>query len=265
MERIDYKRELDVQRLQEPYIPSTQDYLEWVEGEPDRYEVGGDELWQRFQSSLPDEQRTASLVIDYERETREERMARQSGDPDYETIRQVNLEWRKGRQAQMDQGPPRDQATPYRREIIGEFSLKAPRVVKGNDRQEHTIPAGRHSIVGAVSLDGNDLRDAAIVYDTGKVSPQTGKRIFIPEPLHIPELAAAQKKGLVAIDEPHEQKVAEAVARAAAPERKVTPLERLKFDSDAAARTIAAGIAEGRDVALERDGRVTTHGRKIGR
>jgi hypothetical protein len=33
-------------------------------------------------------------VVDYERESREERMARQSGDPDYETIRQANEDWK---------------------------------------------------------------------------------------------------------------------------------------------------------------------------
>jgi hypothetical protein len=112
------------------------------------------------------------------------------------------------------------ETTPYKREIIGEFSLKSPLTIKGNDKVEYTIPAGRHSIIGAVSLDGYELRDAAIVYDTQRVSPETGKRIFIPEPLHVPELAAAQKKGLVKIDEPHEHKVAEAIARVQAPEQK---------------------------------------------
>jgi hypothetical protein len=112
------------------------------------------------------------------------------------------------------------ETTPYKREIIGEFSLKSPLTIKGNDKVEYTIPAGRHSIIGAVSLDGYELRDAAIVYDTQRVSPETGKRIFIPEPLHVPELAAAQKKVLVKIDEPHEHKVAEAIARVQAPEQK---------------------------------------------
>jgi hypothetical protein len=112
------------------------------------------------------------------------------------------------------------ETTPYKREIIGEFSLKSPLTIKGKDHVDYTVPAGKHSIVGAVSLDGYELRDAAIVYDTGRTAPETGKRIFIPEPLHVPELAAAQKKGLVKIDEPHEHKVSEAVARVAAPEQK---------------------------------------------
>jgi hypothetical protein len=126
----------------------------------------------------------------------------------------------RARDKAMSQGPPRDQATPYKREIIGEFSLKSPLTIKGNDKAEYTIPAGRHSIVGAVSLDGYELRDAAIVYDTQRTAPETGKRIFIPEPFHVPELAEAQKKGLVKIDEPHEHKVAEAIARIQAPEQK---------------------------------------------
>jgi hypothetical protein len=110
--------------------------------------------------------------------------------------------------------------TPYKREIIGEFSLKSPLTIKGNDKVEYTIPAGRHSIIGAVSLDGYELRDAAIVYDTQRTAPETGKRVFIPEPLHLPQLAEAQKKGLVKIHEPHEHKVAEAIAHVQAPEQK---------------------------------------------
>jgi hypothetical protein len=113
--------------------------------------------------------------------------------------------------------PTNAPATPYKREIIGEFLLEAPRTIKGRDGVDYTIPAGPQSIVGAVSLDGYELWDAAIVYDTGRTAPETGKRIFIPEPLRIPELVAAQKKGLVKIDEPHQHKVAEAIARVPSP------------------------------------------------
>src|ERR1035438_9921017 len=114
----------------------------------------------------------------------------------------------------MDQGPPRDQATPYKREIIGEFVLQAPAVKKGRDGVDYTIPAGPQSIVGAVSLDGYKLHDAAIVYDPKLLSKEPGKSIFLPEPLHVPQLAEAQKKGLVKIHEPHQHKVDEAVERA---------------------------------------------------
>src|SRR5450755_2420115 len=115
-----------------------------------------------------------------------------------------------------------DQKTPYKREIIGEFLLKAPYTVQGRDQVQYTIPAGQQTIIGAVSLDGYKLHDAAIVYDTQMVAPETGKKIFIPEPFHVPQLAEAQKKGLVQIHEPHQHKVAEAIAAAvpAAPEKK---------------------------------------------
>jgi hypothetical protein len=114
----------------------------------------------------------------------------------------------------MDQGPPRDQAVPYKREIIGEFVLQAPAVKKGRDGVDYTIPAGPQSIVGAVSLDGYKLHDAAIVYDPKLLSKETGKPIYLPEPLHVPQLAEAQKRGLVQIHEPHQHKVDEAIARA---------------------------------------------------
>jgi hypothetical protein len=113
-----------------------------------------------------------------------------------------------------------DQRTPYKREIIGEFLLKAPYTVQGRDQVQYTIPAGQHTIIGAVSLDGYKLHDAAIVYDTKMVAPETGKTIFIPEPFHVPQLAEAQKKGLVQIHEPHQHKVAEAIAALQAPEQK---------------------------------------------
>jgi hypothetical protein len=118
------------------------------------------------------------------------------------------------RQTQMDQGPPRDQAVPYKREIIGEYVLQAPAVKKGRDGVDYTIPAGPQSIVGAVSLDGYKLHDAAIVYDPKLLSKETGKPIYLPEPLHVPQLADAQKKGLVKIHEPHQHKVDEAIERA---------------------------------------------------
>jgi hypothetical protein len=114
----------------------------------------------------------------------------------------------------MDQGPPRDQAVPYKREIIGEFVLQSPAVKKGRDGVDYTIPAGPQSIVGAVSLDGYKLHDAAIVYDPKLLSKETGKPIYLPEPLHVPQLAEAQKRGLVQIHEPHQHKVDEAVERA---------------------------------------------------
>ena len=122
----------------------------------------------------------------------------------------------------MDQGPPRDtaSATPYKREIIGEFVLQAPAVKKGRDGVDYTIPAGPQTIVGAVSLDGYKLHDAAIVYDPQKVSQETGKSIFLPEPLHVPQLAEAQRQGLVKIHEPHQHKVDEAIARTQAPAKK---------------------------------------------
>jgi hypothetical protein len=117
----------------------------------------------------------------------------------------------------MDQGPPRDQSTPYKREIIGEFVLQAPAVKKGRDGVDYTIPAGPQSIVGAVSVDGYKLHDAAIVYDPKLLSQETGKPIYLPEPFHVPQLAAAQQKGLVQIHEPHQHKVDEAIARVQAP------------------------------------------------
>jgi DNA-directed RNA polymerase beta subunit len=120
----------------------------------------------------------------------------------------------------MDQGPPRDQAVPYKREIIGEYVLQAPAVKKGRDGVDYTIPAGPQSIVGAVSLDGYKLHDAAIVYDPKLISQDTGRSIFLSEPLHVPQLAQAQKRGLVQIHEPHQHKVAEAIARVQAPEQK---------------------------------------------
>jgi hypothetical protein len=112
----------------------------------------------------------------------------------------------------MDQGPPRDQATPYKREIIGEFVLQAPAVKKGRDGVDYTIPAGPQSIVGAVSLDGYKLHDAAIVYDPKLISQETGKPIYLPEPFHVPQLAEAEQKGLVQIHEPYRHKVDEAIA-----------------------------------------------------
>lgn len=98
--------------------------------------------------------------------------------------------------------------------------LQSPAVKKGRDGVDYTIPAGPQAIVGAVSLDGYKLHDAAIVYDPKKVSQETGKSIFLHEPLHVPQLAEAQKRGLVQIHEPHEHKVAEAIARVQATERK---------------------------------------------
>jgi len=120
----------------------------------------------------------------------------------------------------MDQGPPKDQATPYKREIIGEFTLQAPAVKKGRDGVDYTIPAGPQIIVGAVSIDGYKLHDAAIVYDPKLISQETGKSIFLSEPLHMPQLAQARKQGLVRIHEPHEQKVKEAITRVQAPKKK---------------------------------------------
>jgi hypothetical protein len=113
----------------------------------------------------------------------------------------------------MDQGPPRDQAVPYKREVIGEYVLQSPAVKKGRDGVDYTIPAGPQSIVGAVSLDGYKLHDAAIVYDPKMLSKDTGKPIFLPEPLHVPQLEEAQKRGLVRVYEPHEHKVTEAIQR----------------------------------------------------
>lgn len=120
----------------------------------------------------------------------------------------------------MDQGPPKDQETPYKRAIIGEYILQAPAVKKGRDGVDYTIPAGPQTIVGAVSLDGYKLHDAAVVYDPKLISQETGKSIFLPEPLHVPQLAEARKQGLVKIHERHEQKVGEAIARVQAPEKK---------------------------------------------
>jgi len=128
----------------------------------------------------------------------------------------------------MDQGPPRDQATPYKREIIGEFILQAPAIKKGRDGVDYTIPAGPQSIVGAVSLDGYKLHDAAIVYDPKLISQETGKSIFLPEPLHVPQIAEAQKQGLLRIHEPHEFKVGEAIARIQTPEKKQAVAAALK-------------------------------------
>jgi DNA-directed RNA polymerase beta subunit len=120
----------------------------------------------------------------------------------------------------MDQGPPKDQVTPYKREIIGEFTLQAPAIKKGRDGVDYTIPAGPQTIVGAVSLDGYKLHDTAIVYDPKLISQETGKSIFLTEPLHLPQLAQARKQGLVKIHELHEQKVGEAIARVQAPKKK---------------------------------------------
>jgi hypothetical protein len=123
----------------------------------------------------------------------------------------------------MELGAPRDESVPYKREIIGEFTLKAPAVRKGRDGVDYQIPAGTHSIVGAVSLDGYKLHDAAIVYDTGKVSQETGKAIFLAEPLHVPQLEEARKAGLARVHEPHEHKLAEALIRAASMSKKQAP------------------------------------------
>ena len=120
----------------------------------------------------------------------------------------------------MDQGPPKDQTTPYKREIIGEFILQAPAVKKGRDGVDYTIPAGPQIIVGALSLDGYKLHDAAIVYDPKLISQETGKSIFLPEALHMPQLAQARKQGLVKIHESHEQKVKEAITRVQALKKK---------------------------------------------
>jgi hypothetical protein len=120
----------------------------------------------------------------------------------------------------MDLGAPRDEAVPYKREIVGEYILKAPAVRKGRDGVDYQIPAGTHNIVGAISLDGYKLHDAAIVYDTKKVSQETGKAIFLSEPLHVPQLDEARKAGLARVHEPHEHKLAEALTRAASMDKR---------------------------------------------
>jgi hypothetical protein len=51
----------------------------------------------------------------------------------------------------------------YRREIIGDFVLAKPTVMHV-DGQDYAVPAGRHAIVGEISIVDGELRRAGVVY-----------------------------------------------------------------------------------------------------
>jgi hypothetical protein len=58
--------------------------------------------------------------------------------------------------------------------------------VRGKDGTEYTIAEGWHTVVGALTLDGKDLRDVAV---TLTATSDDGTRVYVPRKIDFTELA----------------------------------------------------------------------------
>lgn len=72
--------------------------------------------------------------------------------------------------------PPLDDDRRYRMEIIGEYVEQRSEIYYDRERSPIAVEAGRYPVVGAVSLDGEKVREGGIVFsgaDTRTGEPKT--------------------------------------------------------------------------------------------
>ena len=82
--------------------------------------------------------------------------------------------------------PAEDIARGYSAESIGHYYLAKDEVVRGKDGVEYTIAEGWHSVVGAISIDGDELRQAGVVFEA---TSDDGVRVHVPRKMGLLELA----------------------------------------------------------------------------
>jgi hypothetical protein len=100
----------------------------------------------------------------------------------------------------------------YSAESIGHFYIDEDEIVRGKDGTEYTIAEGWHTVVAAVSLDGDELRQVAVVCEA---TSDDGTRVHVPRKMDFSELAEGVDDGTIEIAEQYQPLFDAAVERAA--------------------------------------------------
>jgi hypothetical protein len=107
--------------------------------------------------------------------------------------------------------------------------------------REYVIAEGWHTVVGALTLDGKDLRDVAVTFEA---TSDDGTRVHVPRKFSFTDLDAGVEAGNVEIHEDYQQKFGLATVRAAdreAPKREQRDFAQAYEIRDALKR---AGVSE---------------------
>ena len=99
----------------------------------------------------------------------------------------------------------------YSPESIGHYYQTEDEIVRGKDGAEYTVAEGWHTIVAAVSLDGKDLRQAAVVFEA---TSDDGTKVHMPKMMGFSELDEGVDAGTVEIYDDFQQRFGLAVVRA---------------------------------------------------
>jgi hypothetical protein len=111
------------------------------------------------------------------------------------------------------QAPAEDVARGYSAEAIGHYHQAEDELVCDKKTgKEYVIGEGWHTIVGAVTIDGDELRDVAVTF---KATSDDGTRVHVPRKFSFTDLDAGVEDGTVEINDDYQQRFGLATVRAA--------------------------------------------------